>query len=163
MPAPRHQFKLVFGFAACGHFLFHLLTALYLTVVLVLEADWGRSYDELIAFWTIGALLIGLAAPLAGWMSDRWGAGKVMVLYFLGIGLATVLSGFAEGPLSLTATLALMGLFGAIYHPVGTAWLVANARAKGKAIGAVGIFGGLGTAMAALTAGFLIDLGSWGV
>ena len=161
MSAPPHQFKLVFGFAACGHLLFHLLTALFLTVVLVLEVDWHESYDELIGLWTLGALLIGLAAPLAGWLSDRWGAGKVMVLYFLGIGLATVLSGFAEGPLSLTAALALMGLFGAIYHPVGTTWLVANARAKGKAIGALGIFGGVGTALAALVAGFLIDLQSW--
>jgi MFS family permease len=54
-----------------------------------------------------------------------------------------------------------VGFFGAIYHPVGTAWLVANARAKGKAIGALGIFGGLGTAAAALIAGSLIDLASW--
>lgn len=161
MPAPEHQFKLVFGFAAIGHFLFHVLVALYLTIVLVLEVDWQRSYDELIALWTFGALLLGLAAPLAGWLSDHWGAGKVMVIYFLGIGAATALCGLAAGPGSLAVSLGLMGFFGAIYHPVGTAWLVANARARGKAIGALGIFGGLGTAVAALIAGSLTDLVSW--
>jgi FSR family fosmidomycin resistance protein-like MFS transporter len=161
MPAPDNQFKLVFGFAASGHFLFHLLVALYLTIVLVLEVEWQRSYDELISLWTLGALLLGLAAPLAGWLSDHWGAGKIMVIYFLGIGLATAVCGLAAGPESLTIFLGLVGFFGAIYHPVGTAWLVANARAKGKAIGALGIFGGMGTAAAALIAGSLIDLASW--
>ena len=161
MSAPTGQFKLVFGFAAAGHFLFHVLVALYLTVVLVLEDVWQRPYDDLIALWTAGALLLGLAAPLAGWLSDRWGAGKVMVVYFLGIGSATALCGLADGPGSLAVPLAAVGFFGAIYHPVGTAWLVANARARGKAIGALGIFGGLGTALAALIAGSLTDLVSW--
>ncbi len=161
MSGPKHQFELVFGFAAAGHFLFHVLVALYLTIVLVLEADWNRSYDELISLWTYGALLLGLAAPIAGWFSDHWGAGRVMVVYFIGIGVATVLCGFASEPISLAVFLGLMGLFGAIYHPVGTAWLVANAKAHGKAIGALGIFGGMGTAVAALIAGSLADLVSW--
>lgn len=161
MTVPHDQFRLVFGFAAAGHFLFHVLVALFLTVVLVLEVEWQRSYDDLIGLWTAGALLIGLAAPLSGWLSDRWGAGKVMVVYFLGIGAATVGCGLVAGPTSLAIMLGLMGLFGAIYHPVGTAWLVANARAHGKAIGALGIFGGLGTAFAALIAGLLSDLISW--
>ena len=133
----------------------------FVTIVLVLEAEWQRPYDELIGLWTGGALLIGLAAPFAGWLSDRWGAGKVMVVYFIGIGAATAACGLATGPTALAALLGLIGLFGAIYHPVGTAWLVANARAHGKAIGAIGIFGGLGTAFSALIAGLLSDLISW--
>lgn len=161
MSAPPQQSKLVFAFAACGHFLFHLLTALYLTVILVLELDWQQSYDELVGLWTLGALLVGLGAPLAGWLSDRWGKGLMMVIYFLGIGLSTVFCGLTEGPRSLTLGLALMGLFGAIYHPVGSAWLVANVRAKGKALGVIGIFGAVGIALASLTAGSLIDLESW--
>lgn len=84
-----------------------------------------------------------------------------MVIYFLGIGTATALCGLAVGSDSLTVFLGLLGFFGAIYHPVGTAWLVANARSRGKAIAALGIFGGLGTAVAALIAGSLIDLASW--
>lgn len=161
MPSPETQSKLVFSFAAIGHFLFHVLVALYLTIVLVLEVDWQRSYDDLIGLWTVGALLLGLAAPLAGWLADYWGAGRVMVVYFLGAGAATILCGLAAGPESLMLFLGLLGFCGAIYHPVGTAWLVANARARGKAIAALGIFGSVGAAVAALIAGSLIDLASW--
>lgn len=161
MPVPDTQFKLVFGFAALGHFLFHVLVALYLTIALALEGDWRRSYDDLIGLWTYGALLLGLGAPVAGWLGDRWGAGKTMVVYFLGIGAATILCGLSSGPLSLAVSLGLVGLFGSIYHPVGTAWLVANARSRGKAIAALGLFGALGAAVAALIAGVLTDLLSW--
>lgn len=161
MQVPARQSKLVFGFAAAGHFLFHVLVALYLTIVLVLEIEWRRSYDELIALWTLGALLLGLAAPLAGWLGDRWGNGRVMVIFFLGIGAATLSCGLVEDPESLMLALGLMGLFGAIYHPVGTAWLVANSRAQGKAIGLLGLSGSLGAAFAALVAGLLTDLISW--
>lgn len=161
MSGPQDQSRLVFVFAAIGHGLFHVLTALFLTLVLVLETAWNRSYDDLISLWTGGAMLLGLAAPAAGWLSDTWGAARMMVVYFLGIGGATVLCGFATGPLALGGALSLIGLFGAIYHPVGTAWLVRNAKAKGKAIGALGIFGGLGTAFAALIAGGLNDLVHW--
>lgn len=57
--------------------------------------------------------------------------------------------------------LGAIGLFAAIYHPVGIAWLVRNAESRGKALGINGIFGGLGVAAAGLIAGFLIDVHSW--
>ena len=44
------------------------------------------SYSDLIALWTLGSLLIGLGAPLAGWLGDRWGESRVMVLVFFGLG-----------------------------------------------------------------------------
>ncbi len=161
MLAGRDQSRLVLLFAAAGHCLFHILVALYLTIVLALEVAWQRPYDELISLWTLGALLLGLAAPAAGWLGDRWGAANVMVVYFIGIGLATALCGFAETPHQLMAGLALIGFFGAAYHPVGTAWVIRNARTRGKAIATVGIFGGIGTAFAALIAGGLTDLIDW--
>ncbi len=161
MPAKLDQSRLVLMFAAAGHCLFHILVALFLTIVLALESEWNQPYDALIPLWTLGALLLGLAAPAAGWLSDRIGAGKMMVVYFLGIGVSTMLCGFVEDPTGLMAGLALVGLFGAIYHPVGTAWVVRNARARGKAIATVGIFGGVGTAFAALIAGGLMDLIDW--
>ena len=155
------QSRLVLIFAAAGHCLFHVLVALYLTIVLALEIAWDRPYDELISLWTLGALLLGLAAPFAGWLGDRWGAANVMVVYFIGIGLATALCGLADTPQQLLGGLALIGFFGAAYHPVGTAWVVRNAKARGKAIATVGIFGGVGTAFAALIAGGLTDLIDW--
>ena len=148
-------------FACLGHAWFHILVALYLTLVLVIEPVWRRPYDELIELWTLGALLIGLGAPAAGWVSDRWGEVRVMILFFLGIGAATVACGLAEGPLALGAALALLGLFGAVYHPVGTAWVVKHTTSCGRAIAVVGICGSLGAAVASLVAGGLADLFDW--
>ena len=59
--------------------------------------------------------------------------------------------------------LAAIGLFGAIYHPVGTAWVVRHAAVKGRAIAIVGSAGSLGVAIASLIAGALNDLVSWRV
>lgn len=153
--------SLVLLFACLGHAWFHVMAALFLTLVLVLEPAWGRPYDELIALWTLGALLLGLGAPLAGWLSDRWGETRVMVAFFLGMGGALIACGQAAGPRSLELALAALGLFGAIYHPVGTAWVVKNAAARGKAMGILGVCGGIGAALAALIAGGLNDLFDW--
>ena len=78
--------RLVLVFACLGHAWFHVLVALYLILVLLIEPVWQRPYDELIALWTPGALLLGLAAPAAGWLGDRWGEVRLMILFFLGSG-----------------------------------------------------------------------------
>ncbi len=57
--------------------------------------------------------------------------------------------------------LSLIGLFGAIYHPVGVAWLVRNAESRGRALAWNGIFGSLGIGVAALAAGAFTQFISW--
>ena len=85
----------------------------------------------------------------------------MMVVYFLGLGAAGILCGLVDGPTAMFIGLAALGLAAAIYHPVGIAWLVRNARARGRALGINGAFGGLGVASAGLVAGALIDLLGW--
>lgn len=153
--------RLVLVFACLGHAWFHVLVALYLILVLLIEPVWQRPYDELIALWTPGALLLGLAAPAAGWLGDRWGEVRLMILFFLGSGAATIACGLAPGPFPLLAGLSLLGLFGAIYHPVGTAWVVKNATTRGKAIAVLGVCGSLGAAVSSLVAGGLADIFDW--
>ena len=155
------QERAVVIFAALGHGLFHILAGLFATVVLVLEPIWRLPYDQLISLWTIGALLVGFGAPIAGWLGDRFGETRVMIGYFLGMGAAAVGCGLAEGPRSLEAMLALMGLAGAVYHPVGTAWIVKNGSRRGRTIARVGIAGSVGIALASLVAATLSDAGGW--
>jgi MFS family permease len=152
---------LALGFSGVGHAFSHLLMMLYLTLVLVLEREWGLSYDRLIGvvFWS--QVIYGVAALPAGWLGDRWSAPGVMVVFFIGTGLATVAAGLASGPADLTVALAAVGLFSAIYHPVGIAWLVRVAANRGTALGINGVFGSIGIGGAALVAGTLADLWSW--
>jgi MFS family permease len=148
-------------FASIGHAATHLLTAFYFVIVLAIEKEWGRPYSELIQLWTVGSLLMGLGALPAGWLSDRWSAGGMMVVLFLGMGACSILCGLAGDPLMLWAGLTGIGLFASIYHPVGIAWLVDSAARQGKALGINGIFGSIGVASAGLVAGGLTDLLGW--
>jgi MFS family permease len=139
----------------------HMFAAFYFVIVLALEKDWNLPYHELIELWTLGALLIGLAALPAGWIADRWSASGMMAVYFIGMGAAAIACGFVGDSAAMLLGLAAIGLFAAIYHPVGIAWLVRNAESRGKALGVNGVFGSVGVASAGLVAGTLIDLFSW--
>lgn len=151
------------AFSCVGHFYVHVLIALYLTLVLALERDWDLPYDALIALWTPGALMVGLGAPLAGWLADRWGESRMMIVFFVGAGGSAVAAGAADSSTGLAVCLTTLGLFAAIYHPVGTSWAIRNARARGKVVGIVGLAGGFGAPAAAVLAGLLADTVGWRV
>jgi len=153
--------RLVLGFSCLGHAYSHLVTLLYLTVVLALEREWAMGYADLIRLSSLGALLFGAAALPMGWVGDRWSAAGMMVVYFLATGLATVLTGFARNPTEIMLGLAAIGLAASIYHPVGMAWSVRNAAARGKVLGINGLFGSIGVAAASGVAGVMCDLVSW--
>ena len=85
-------------FSAIGHLYIHLFTAIFATIVLAIESDWHRPYQELLPLWTLGSLLVGAAAIPAGWLADRWTARGMMAVFFFGIGAGSVLCGFATGP-----------------------------------------------------------------
>lgn len=158
---PLTPARLSIAFSCVGHAVMHVLTALYLTIVLGLERDWGMGYDDLIRLWTVGAVLIGLGAPLAGWLGDRWGDARMMVVFFLMTGAGAIAASLAEDGVSLTIGLAALGLGASIYHPVGMSWLVKVATNRGRAMGVLGIFGSVGIATAALLAGALMDWRGW--
>jgi len=153
--------RLALLFSCLGHAYMHLFTAFYFVIALSLEADWGIPNHELVKLWAVGSLLVGLAALPAGWLGDRWSASGMMAVFFIGLGLAGIACGLVASTTALMLGLAAVGLFSAIYHPVGIAWLVKSARARGMALAVNGIFGSLGIASAGLVAGVLIDAISW--
>jgi MFS transporter, FSR family, fosmidomycin resistance protein len=160
-PPSAASARLSIGFAWVGHSLMHITAALYLTVVLALEGEWKLSYDDLIRLWTFGALLIGLGAPLAGWLGDRWSSAGMMAVFFLMTGGGAVACGLSDGPTSLMWSLAVLGLGASIYHPVSMAWVMANAANRGKSMGYLGLFGTFGVATAAVVAGSLTQWFGW--
>ncbi len=149
-------------FSCIGHAYMHVVTAFFFTIVLALEIDWSMPYHELIGLWTVGALMVGVAALPAGWLADRWGAAPMMVVFFIGIGVTSILAGLSNGPAMMWPMLAGIGMFSAVYHPVGIPWLIRTAeRRTGMVLATNGIFGSVGIAVAAILAGGLIDLWGW--
>jgi FSR family fosmidomycin resistance protein-like MFS transporter len=155
--------RLIISFASAGHFLHHVLTGLFLTLAVILEGVWQRPYAEIIALWTLGAAMIGVGAPLAGWLADRFGHARMMTVFFLGIGLASIIAGFVADSAEMGLALALLGGFGAIYHPVALAWvsMTAPPDARGRLMGILGIAGSIGVACAAVIAGGLAEIAGW--
>lgn len=153
----------VLFFASAAHAMNHVLLTLYLTLVLVMGPQWHLPYATLIALWAPGAMLVGLGAPFAGWLGDRLGETRVLILCFLGLGMSAVLAGFSSSTFTLEFALGLLGLSGAIYHPVGIPWVVKHANARGRAIASTGIAGSFGVAAGPVVAGGLATLAGWRV
>lgn len=148
-------------FINAGHFLDHLAMLIFPTVVIALARDWQRDYAELLPLTVGGFIAFGACALPAGWLADHWSRHRMMLVFFFGLGGALVLTGFARTPWQIGLGLTLIGVFAAIYHPVGIAMLVAAPKKLGSALGWNGLYGNLGLAAAALIAGALMDGFGW--
>jgi MFS family permease len=145
-----------------GHFLDHMFTLIFATVAaLALSREWGLGYGDLLKYATPGFFAFGVFAYPAGWLADKWSREGMMVVFFVGIGLVAILTGFAQNPLQLGIGLFVIGMFAAIYHPVGLAIVVARWKNTGMRIAVNGVWGNLGVASAALITGYFIDNGGW--
>ena len=153
--------QLTLAFSSGGHAFSHFFMLIYPTVVLALESEFSAPYHELITLMFIGNVLFGAAALPAGYLGDKWSASRMMVVFFVGTGVGAILTGLASTHFQIGAGLALIGLFGAIYHPVGIAWVVREVANRGKALGWNGVFGSIGVSLGPLVAGGLTEYWSW--
>ncbi|MEA2931207.1 MAG: hypothetical protein QOG38_3635 [Hyphomicrobiales bacterium] len=151
-----------FLFLNVGHFLDHLFTLIFASVAaLALTREWSLGYGDLLKYATPGFFAFGVFSYPAGWLADKWSREGMMVVFFAGIGLASLATGFAQSPLQVGIGLFAIGMFAAIYHPVGLAMVTQKWKNTGMRLAVNGVWGNLGVASAALITGFLIDNGGW--
>jgi len=147
-----------------GHFMDHLFTLIFATVAaLALSREWGLGYADLLKYATPGFFAFGLFALPAGWLADKWSRDGMMSMFFIGIGFAAIATAFARTPFEVGLGLFVVGVFAAIYHPVGLAIVVEKWKNTGMRIAVNGVWGNLGVASAALITGYFIDHGGWRV
>ncbi|MGH8650451.1 MAG: MFS transporter, partial [Burkholderiales bacterium] len=133
-------------FLNVGHALDHLFLLIYPTVVLAMAPEFGLAYSEMLPLALGGFIAFGAGSLPAGWLADRWSRRGMMTVFFIGIGAASIVTGLVQTPWQIAAALTLVGLFGAIYHPVGIAMLVSGREKVGRVLGVNGVFGNLGVA-----------------
>jgi MFS family permease len=150
-----------FFFLNLGHLLDHFFMLIFTTAVLTMESEFADSYGRLLLLTTWSFFFFGGASLPAGWLGDKWSRRGMMLVFFVGIGSASVVTGYATDPLQIEIGLALVGIFGAIYHPVGLALVVEDAGRIGRALAINGVWGNMGVALAALTTGAIADLYGW--
>ncbi|HJZ32346.1 MAG TPA: MFS transporter [Hyphomicrobiaceae bacterium] len=145
-----------------GHFMDHLFTLIFASVAaLALSREWGLGYADLLKYATPGFFAFGVFALPAGWLADKWSRDGMMSVFFIGIGLTSIATSAARTPLEIGLGLFVLGMFAAIYHPVGLAIVVERWKNTGMRIAVNGVWGNLGVASAALITGYCIDHGGW--
>jgi MFS family permease len=85
----------------------------------------------------------------------------MMAVFFVGIGASSIATAFAQTPLQIGIGLFVVGVFAAIYHPVGLAIVTQRWKNTGMRLAVNGVWGNLGVASAALITGYFIDHGGW--
>ena len=150
-----------------AHLLTHYSLLILPTAVLAMArpgGQFGSDYATILALGTGMFVLYGAASLPQGWLAAKFSRRTMMTAFFIGTGVSLIAAGFVAAPWALVLTLAVAGMFAAIYHPIGTAMLVENAgAAPGRALGTNGVFGNFGVASAPLVTAFLAGTFSWRV
>ena len=153
--------RLQVGFLNWAHAIDHFVLGIYPTIVIGLEIVYHRPYAELIALATAMFIAFGVFSLPAGWLADRWSRRNMMVLFYVGCGVSLLVAAAAPNlPMMATALFGL-GVFAAIYHPVGMAMLIEISQAKGRVLAFNGVCGNLGVSLAAGFTGILASWFSW--
>ncbi|MFJ3486417.1 MFS transporter [Pseudomonas sp. NPDC090202] len=153
--------RTVIHFINAAHVIDHMFMLIFPAAVLGMTQAFALDYAQLIGLSLGGFIAFGACSLPAGWLGDRWSRRHMMLLFFLGIGAASILTGLSTSSTMLALGMTLIGVFAAIYHPVGTAMLVAYAQNRGREIGVNGMWGNLGVAFSALLTGFLVAQFGW--
>ncbi|MGY2168346.1 MFS transporter [Pseudomonas gingeri] len=157
MNQPRN----VIRYINAAHVIDHMFMLIFPAAVLGMGQTFGLDFAGMIGLSLGGFIAFGACSLPAGWLGDRWSRRSMMLLFFFGIGAASVFTGLSSTAPMLTLGLTLIGVFAAIYHPVGTAMLVSYAQNRGREIGINGMWGNLGVAFSALITGLLVAHFGW--
>lgn len=151
--------RISIGFLNFAHAADHFVLLIYPTVVIGLEAVYARTYGELIALSTAAFISFGVFSLPAGWLGDHWSRRNMMAAFWFGCGVSLFAAGAAPSLTVLAVALGALGMFAAIYHPVGMSMLIEASNARGRTLAFNGVCGNMGVALAAgvtaLVASFL--------
>lgn len=151
------------GFLNWAHALDHFVLLIFPTVVIGMETVYGRPYGEMIALGTASFVAFGVFSIPAGWLADHWSRRNMMVAFYLGCGVALAAAALAPTLVVLAVALFVLGVFAAIYHPVGMAMLIDLSDARGRTLAFNGVCGNVGAAVAAAVSAALASWFGWRV
>ena len=77
-----------------GHLLDHFMMLIFAKAAFDAGREFGLSYEEIIIYGTLGVVLFGAAAPLAGWLADKFSRAILITIYPFGLALGAVLTAF---------------------------------------------------------------------
>lgn len=132
-----------------GHLIDHWVLGVYIYACVAIGLAWKTDWHDLTPFVYGASLMFGLGSIPAGRLGDLWGRRVMMIVFFAGMGVTSLLIAMCQNQWYIAAALTAMGAFASIYHPVGIPMLVQKAEKPGFTIGVNGVIGNLGVACAA--------------
>jgi DHA2 family multidrug resistance protein len=128
-----------------------------------MQGSLSAAQDQITWVLTSYIVAAGIATPLAGWLTDRFGIKKVLLVSIAGFTIASVFCGLADSLAQIVVARLLQGLFGAALVPLSQAVLLEiNPPAQhGSAMAIWGVGVMIGPIVGPALGGWLIDNYSW--
>ncbi|AZN43519.1 DHA2 family efflux MFS transporter permease subunit [Paenibacillus albus] len=115
--------------------------------------------------WSITAYTLALSAviPLAGWLTDRFGAKQIFLITIFLFAAGSLLCSFATTPEQLIIYRIIQGIGGGMVQPIGMAIIfkLAPPNKQGAVMGMLGIPMMLGPALGPVLGGYLLEYATW--
>jgi MFS family permease len=153
--------KKVIGFINLAHFIDHYAMLVFAAAVIVMAPVFNMTYAQLLPYATPGFIAFGAGSLISGWLGDRWSRRNMLIIFFIGMGLALLGTALIQTPLQLGIALFAVGIIASIYHPVGMAMLTSYSEKLGRELGINGVYGNLGVASSAVITGLICEYLGW--
>lgn len=144
-----------------GHAMDHWVLAIFLYTVSVIAGVWGSDWKELTPYAFGASFMFGAGSIVSGRLGDQWGRRVMMVIFFAGMGVSSLVIALCQNAWQIGVAMTLMGAFASIYHPVGIPMLVQHAKNPGFTIGVNGLVGNLGIALGSSVSVLLATRYGW--
>jgi FSR family fosmidomycin resistance protein-like MFS transporter len=147
---------------SCAHALVHVYELSLPSVEQNIGAEYQVGTRTTGLLGNVWRLPWGVGAILAGWLADRYGSRRLLIIYLVGCGATALVAAQADSLRTLFVAMFAMGAFASIYHPAGLAIIssAAGPRDRTMALGYHGIFGSAGIALAPFLAAIVLGLGA---
>lgn len=144
-----------------GHSLCHISMLVLPAVLVPVSQEYGLSLTRVTGIGTIAYLLFGVGSLPAGIIAGVTSAKFMLILYFAGTAVSSLLVGLAPSFGAFIAGMALLGLSASIYHVTGPTLISHFSGRTGKSFGIHGVAGSAGITLAPLIAGVLATVIGW--
>lgn len=149
------------SFTGLGHGTMHGYELAIPVFVPLWLAEFDVSATVLGAVAAVGFAMLGIAAPLAGALADRYGSRRLVLVSVGGMGLAYATLGLVDGIVGLGIALFLWGIAASLYHPAGLSLISRTADRRGAVLAVHGVGGNVGTVVVPLLAVVMLAVTDW--
>ena len=126
----------------------HFYEQAFPALILVMVAYFQITLETAGWMQMLLALAFGLGALPAGYLADRIGAKRIVLVYLIGAAASSIFIAMSTSVAMFAIGLALLGACISLYHPAGTTLVTMQVKQVGKALGYHGMGGALGVAVA---------------